>query len=34
MVDGEIKSNLEDSYKRAMNVLTTHKNELHMLAGL
>jgi len=32
MVDGEIKSNLEDSYKRAMNVLTTHKNELHMLA--
>jgi len=32
MVDGEIKLNLEDSYKRAMNILTTHKNELHMLA--
>ena len=33
MIDAEIKGTLDDSYKRAMNILVTHKNELHMLAG-
>ena len=33
MVDSEIKCLLDDSYKRAMNILVTHKNELHLLAG-
>jgi len=32
MVDSEIKCLLDDSYKRAMNILVTHKNELHLLA--
>ena len=33
MIDGEINNLLNESYKRAMNILVTHKKELHLLAG-
>ena len=33
MIDAEINHLLNESYKRAMNVLVTHKKELHLLAG-
>merc|ERR1719266_809704 len=32
MIDAEINSLLNDSYKRAMNILVTHKKELHLLS--
>merc|ERR1712045_65551 len=32
MIDAEINSLLNESYKRAMNILVTHKKELHLLA--
>ena len=33
LVDSEIKCLLDDSYKRAMNILVSHKNELNLIAG-
>ena len=33
MIDGEINNLLNESYKRAMNILVAHKKELHLLAG-
>ena len=33
MIDGEINNLLNESYKRAMNILVNHKKELHLLAG-
>jgi len=32
MIDAEINTLLNDSYKRAMNILVTHKKELHLLS--
>jgi len=32
MVDSEIKLLMDDSYKRAVNILTTHRKELNLLA--
>jgi len=32
MIDAEINTLLNESYKRAMNILVTHKKELHLLA--
>merc|ERR1712150_283604 len=32
MIDGEINNLLDESYKRAMNILVAHKKELHLLA--
>ena len=34
MIDAEINTLLNDSYKRAMNILVTHKKELHLLSGI
>ena len=34
MIDAEINSLLNDSYKRAMHILVTHKKELHLLSGI
>ena len=33
LVDSEIKLMMDDSYKRAVNILTTHRKELNLLAG-
>ena len=33
LVDSEIKLMMDDSYKRAVNILTTHRRELNLLAG-
>merc|ERR1711997_391454 len=32
MIDAEINQLLNESYKRSMNILVTHKKELHLLA--
>ena len=33
LIDSEVNKILKDSYKRAMNILRAHKNELHELAN-
>ena len=33
MIDAEINQLLNESYKRSLNILMTHKKELHLLAG-
>ena len=33
MIDAEINQLLNESYKRSLNILVTHKKELHLLAG-
>jgi cell division protease FtsH len=32
LIDAEIKALVEDSHKRATDILTTHEDELHLLA--